>query len=306
MRLGVLVIASLALQLAAHPVAAAAPIHPHVMVIVEENREESDVIGSPDAPYITQLAHTYGFATNAFAQAHPSLPNYLELISGSTFGVSDDGTTYRFDGPTLADQLSAAGYSWRAYMEGMPSPCYRDDASGRYAKKHNPFMYFNSITGNPSSCANVVPFTSFTHDIAAPSPPDFVWVTPDVCNDGHDCSTSTADAWLKRTLAEVVQSSWFHDNGVVIVTWDEGSGNGGCCNGAAGGHVATIVVAQPAQQAALHAAVDHAGTLRSIEELYGVSLLRDAACACSGSLAALLPPTLRPLVLSWATVPRFR
>src|SRR5579859_5263732 len=123
---------------------------PHVMLIVEENRSASDVIGSSDAPYINSLADRYGLATSSYGQSHPSLPNYLELLSGSTQGVTDDGTQYSFAGPTLVDQLAQQGIRWRAYMESMPSACYTGGSSGEYAKKHDPFMYFRSITQNQS------------------------------------------------------------------------------------------------------------------------------------------------------------
>ena len=282
---------------------------PHVMVIVEENRNEADVIGSSDAPYINTLANRYGQATASYAQSHPSLPNYLELLSGSTQGVRDDGTGYTFAGPTLVDELALQGITWRAYMEGMPSPCYGGAATGRYAKKHDPFMYFTSITRDAAECKNVVPSGRLSADLGTTSAPDFMWVTPDLCNDGHDCSTATADSWLSTTLPMVLDSPWFSSNGVVIVTWDEGTGSAGCCSGAAGGHVATIVVSSRiTQHLTAPEPVDHAGVLRTIEQLYGVPLLGDSACACSGSLAALVQsPTPAPVAAqTWLTVPHFR
>ncbi|MBV8194451.1 MAG: hypothetical protein JOY80_02880 [Candidatus Dormibacteraeota bacterium] len=280
---------------------------PHVMVIVEENREADSVVGSSAAPYITMLANRYGYATNAFGQSHPSLPNYLELISGSTQGVLDDGTGYSFTGPTLVDQLSQYGVTWRDYMEDMPAACYSGAASGGYAKKHDPFMYFTSITGNASQCANVVPDAVFDSDLHSATPPDFMWVTPNLCHDGHDCSTATTDAWLASMLSPVLDSAWFADDGNVIITWDEGSSDASCCDGAAGGHIATIVVAsQQSQHITMQASVDHAGTLRTIEQLYGLDLLGDAACSCSGSLLPLIPTAASPTGLTWLTAPHLR
>ena len=289
--------------------AEAAP--PHVMLIIEENRSESDVIGSSNAPYINGLANRYGLATASYGQSHPSLPNYLALLSGSTQGVTDDGTQHSFSGPTLVDQLAQQGITWRAYMESMPSACYGGASSGEYAKKHDPFMYFRSITENPSQCQNVVPFGSLHSDLSSPGAADFIWVTPNLCDDGHDCSTATADSWLESNLAPVLSSSWFRQNGVVIITWDEGSDNSGCCGGADGGHVATIVIAGNQQAHAMSAAsVDHAGTLRTIEQLYGLAFLGDAACMCSGDLTPLIPaaqPAPTPSAsFTWLTVPHRR
>ncbi|HEV2230774.1 MAG TPA: alkaline phosphatase family protein, partial [Thermoplasmata archaeon] len=137
------------------PAGSAAPAGPpHVMVIVMENREESDVVGRSDAPYTTSLANGYGLATHWYGVSHPSRPNYLAMVSGSTQGVSDDGTSYSFAGPTLVDQLAQRGIGWKAYMQDMPSVCFGGGSSGGYAKKHDPFMYFRSITGNPAQCGN--------------------------------------------------------------------------------------------------------------------------------------------------------
>ncbi|HZU74430.1 MAG TPA: alkaline phosphatase family protein [Acidimicrobiales bacterium] len=263
----------------------AAGAAPHVMVIVEENREFGDVIGDPSAPYVNSLASHYLLATQSYATTHPSLPNYLELIGGSTFGISSDCTSCTVDGTTLVDQLAGAGYSWRAYMEDSPSPCYQGDSAGDYAKKHDPFVYFSHLTANPSLCDNVVPFSQMAGDLSSASPPDFAWVTPNLCDDGHDCPNATMDGWLSSNLPGVLASPWYRDGGTVIITWDEGSSSAGCCGGAAGGQVATMVVsAATAGAGAYGGAVDHAGVLRSIEDLYGVGHLGDAASAASGEL----------------------
>lgn len=296
----------------AQTTATAAPsAAPHILLLVEENRSESDVIGSSEAPYINSLAATHGLAVASYGQSHPSLPNYLELLSGSTQAVTDDGTQYSFAGPTLVDQLAQQRITWRAYMESMPSACFTGGSAGEYAKKHDPFMYFRSITQNAGQCQNVVPLRSLQSDLTSSQAADFIWVSPNLCDDGHDCSTATADSWLQANLATVLSSSWFGQNGLVIITWDEGSDNAGCCDGAEGGHVATIVIAANQQQHLSSAQpLDHAGILRTIEQLYGVPLLGDAACTCSGDLMPLIPasqpaPTPTPS-LTWLTVPHRR
>jgi phosphatidylinositol-3-phosphatase len=273
---------------ASPPVAPVGPAAaPHVMVVLEENREYGSVIGDPSAPYVNSLADGGGLATHWYGVGHPSLPNYLALISGSTQGVHDDGTQHSFAGPTLVDQLAARGIGWRAYMEGMPSPCFQGPSAGGYAKKHDPFIYFRSVTGSPAQCSRVVPLDRLATDLRDGTAPPFLWVTPDLCHDGHDCSTATADAWLRSEMQTVTSSAWYRQGASVIVTWDEGSSGQGCCRGAAGGQIPTIVVG-PGGRRRLDAPGDHDGTLRAIEEVYGVGLLGAAADPAAGDLRPLL------------------
>jgi hypothetical protein len=260
------------------------------MVIVLENRDYGSVIGSGSAPYINQLAARDGLATQFYATSHPSLPNYLELISGNTFGITSDCTSCTVEGQTIVDQLVSAGIGWRAYMEGMPAPCFTGASSlAGYAKKHDPFMYVVHLVRDPAMCDQVVPGEAMIGDATTGRLPPFVWLTPSLCADGHDCSTSTADSHLHDVLEPVLASSWYQQGGVVLVTWDEGGSNAGCCQGAHGGHVATLVIAAsvPAGKR-LSTQVDQAGLLRTIESLYGFAYLSDAACSCSGDLLGLL------------------
>ena len=264
---------------------------PHVVLVVEENRDYSGVIGKDNAPYINQLAGDHGIALAAYGQAHPSLPNYLELVSGSTFGVSDDGTGYSFEAQTLGSQLNEKGIRWGAYMEGMPHSCYQGASSGQYAKKHNPFIYFTTVSGTAALCRNVLPYADLAQDLSSSTPPAFVWISPNLCHDGHDCSNKQMDSWLRASLEPILASQWFAQDGIAIITWDEGAeGDGsGCCSGAKGGHIATVVVSTRVQgHVESSAPVDHAGILRTIEQLYGLPLLGDAACSCSGDLSALV------------------
>jgi hypothetical protein len=261
------------------------------MVIVEENREYGRVIGDASAPYINGLANSGGLATNWFGVGHPSLPNYLGLISGSTQGVHDDGTGYLFAGPTLADQLSGRGVGWRAYMEGAPVPCYQGASAGGagnvYAKKHNPFVYFSSITANPGKCGQVVPLGQLATDLQNDTAPPFLWVTPNLCNDGHDCSNATADSWLRSEMQTIQASAWYRQGASVVITWDEGGSSLSCCGAAGGGQIPTIVVNGRGPRR-LTTDGDHFGTLRALEEAYGVALLGAAANPGNGDLSPLL------------------
>jgi hypothetical protein len=257
-----------------------------VIVLVMENREYSEVIGSSHAPYVNGLATRFTLATQYYAASHPSVPNYLALIGGSTFGISSDCTSCSVAGRNLVDQLQAHGISWKAYMQGMPSACYQGAFSGRYAKKHDPFLYFDDVRQNSARCHLVVPFSQLGQDIASGGLPRFVWITPDLCNDGHDCSTATADAFLKHQVPALLQQ--LGSNGVLFLTWDEGASDRGCCRYAGGGHVVTIVAGPGAR---LHArsgvSLDHYSLLRAIEDGWGLPRLGHAACVCTHSLALL-------------------
>jgi len=274
---------------------------PHVMMIVLENQEYSDVIGKTDAaPYINQLAGKYGLATNYHARTHPSLPNYIDLVAGSTLGITSDCTSCSVqDGDTIVDQLAKKNIHWTAYMEDMPSTCFQDAASPAgtetgYVKKHNPFMYFDHLRSDPSACQNIVPYTQLATDLQSGSAAPFLWVTPNECNDGHNsspgCDLSKADRWLANNLPPVLASSWYQAGGIVILTWDEGTSDNACCGGGAhGGQVATLVISSSVKPGArLDTAVDHAGMLRTLEALYGLAYLRTAADPQSGDLMPLL------------------
>ncbi len=302
---------------------AAAPVAtgtPHVMVVMMENEAYSDLIGSADAPNINQLAQDYGVATQSYAIAHPSLPNYLEMISGSSWGVTDDGTPQSENlsaaDSTIANQLEAAGIPWRAYLEDMPSAGYTGGDTGGtdpyggdyYLQHHNPFVYFPAVTSLPDFAANVVPFTNMTSDLNSATPPAFVWVTPNAVDDMHDGPAmadgdtvpTAGDAWLGGFIGSVQASSWYAAGGQIIVQWDEGASSDTSGVGTAvpgGGHTVSLVVssalqASPQQDAT---SVNTAGVLHSIERVYGLPSLLDAGNSSNGnidSMMTLSPPTV--------------
>ena len=251
----------------------------HIAVIVMENKEYGTVIGSPDAPYLNRLARREVLLRQEYAATHPSLPNYLALIGGSTFGIASDCTDCSVRGKNLVDQLETHGISWSAYMQSMPSPCYAGASAGRdpnaYAKKHDPFMYFNDIRNRPSRCSKVVPFTHLQGDLRN-GLPQFVWITPNECADMHSCSVATGDAWLKRWVPRIVPA--LGTNGIVMILFDEGSSDRGCCRAdPGGGHVAALIAGPgAADRTVIRAAADHYSILRLIEDEWGLRRLRGA------------------------------
>jgi hypothetical protein len=259
----------------------------HIAVIVMENESYGDVIGSRSAPFINRLARRYAVAREMFAVGHPSLPNYLALTGGSTFGISSDCTGCAVNATGLPDQLQSAGVSWKAYMEGLPRPCFTGPGSGDYAKKHDPFLYYTQIAQDPAVCSQVVPLAQLGSDERSETLPRFVWITPNLCHDMHDCSVRTGDRFLSRLVPRLLRA--LAPNGILFLTWDEGSSDSGCCGMAAGGHVATIVAGPGVRAGArLNTQTDDYSVLQTIEDLLGLPRLRGAACPCTASLKPLL------------------
>ncbi|HUZ30370.1 MAG TPA: alkaline phosphatase family protein [Solirubrobacteraceae bacterium] len=264
----------------------------HVAVLVMENEEFGDVIGSSAAPFINSLAHRYALVRNLYGISHPSLPNYLALTGGSTFGITSDCTDCSVHATSLVDQLEQHGLSWKAYMEDLPQPCFTGAGSSGYAKKHDPFAYYTRITGDPARCRRIVPLSQLTSDARGGRLPRFVWITPNLCHDMHDCDVSVGDRFLSREVPPLLKA--LGPRGVLFLVWDEGSSDSSCCRLASGGHVVGVVAGGLASRGAqLGTPVDHYSVLQTVEDLLGVPRLRGAACACTPSLAPLLADSVR-------------
>ncbi len=245
-----------------------------------ENEETTSIIGNASAPYINSLARNYGLAASYYAVSHPSLPNYLALTAGSTFGIASDCTGCYISATNIADQVEAGGRSWKAYMESMPSSCFIGD-SYPYMQKHNPFIYYDDIRTNAARCSShVVPLTQLSTDLSAGTAPNFAWITPNMCNDMHDCSIATGDGWLSNFVPSILASSAFQNGGVLFLTWDEGSSSAGCCGNAWGGQVASVVIA-PNSIVGLRSLTTetHYSLLRTIEDAWGLASLGEAGNA---------------------------
>ena len=255
----------------------------HVVVIVMENKEEKDVIGTKDAPYLTRLARRYASISRSYGVRHPSLPNYIALTSGSTQGITSNCTSCLISATSIVDQLEAKGLGWRAYMEDLPRPCWDGAESGGYAKKHNPFMYYDAVAANPSRCRNVVPFRRLTRDLRRGTVPAYSFVTPNLCNDTHDCGIAHGDRFLSRLVPALRRAVGPH--GYLVLTYDEGSSDAGCCGGSEGGRIATIVSGPDVRAGARSPIpVDHYGVLATIQDSLGLPRLGAAGDPVHGSL----------------------
>lgn len=264
----------------------------HVLVLAMENEESTSVLGNSAAPYANALIRRYGLATQSFAVAHPSLPNYLALTSGSTQGITSDCTECHVQARNIVDQLEAAHISWKAYMEDQPAPCFNGSAAGGYAKKHNPFIYYDDIANSPRRCARLVGFGQLASDLRHGRLPTYAWISPNLCDDGHDCGVPGGDRFLTRTVPALLHGVGPH--GFLVLTWDEGSSDRGCCGaGVQGGHIVTILAGPDVRHGArAPSPVDHYGVLGTIEESLRLPLLAGAADPRSGRLTALFsrPP----------------
>ena len=240
-----------------------------------ENRSYGQLIGDT---YIASLAAQYDLATNYRGVSHPSLPNYLALTSGSTWGIADDGY-HPLPVGGLGAQLTAAGIEWRAYMEGMSNGCFHSPYP--YALKHNPFAYYGG------ACPpQVVPFSQFAGDMAG-AVPSFVWITPDLCHDGHDCSSAVAESWLGQVVPMITGTQAWRDGGVLIVTWDEGEDSANS--------VLTLVIHPDPLIHQSNRAYNHYSLLATVEDLFGLGRLGLAvqASTMTDLLATYSPPPIR-------------
>lgn len=229
-------------------------------MIVLENSSYSRSLAQP---YISSLASQYAVSTNYHDVGSPSLPNYLAMTSGSTWGVRDDGY-HRLPASGLGDQLTGAGIAWKAYFEGFNGDCFNSPYP--YALKHNPFAYYGG------QCpANVVSMDQLAGDLNG-NTPQLAWITPGLCNDGHDCGTARSDQWLSQTVPQITGSAAWQQGGVLFITWDESS--------AGDGHVALLVLTSKVQ-GQISTPLDHFGLLATVEDLFRVPRLGQAAQANS-------------------------
>jgi acid phosphatase len=178
------------------------------------------------------------------------------------------------NGSSLADTLTAAGRTWKTYAEGLPRPGFTGDSAGDYAKKHDPFLYFRNVLARPAWLSRVVPFGQLARDIVARRLPDFALVVPNLCNDMHDCSVATGDAWLKQNIVPLLSSPALA-GGVVFIVFDEGQTNLG-----GGGNVEALALGPTVIPGSVsHQPTSHYGLLRTIEQAWTLPLLGRSAQA---------------------------
>ncbi|MBV9101835.1 MAG: hypothetical protein JOZ46_10465 [Candidatus Dormibacteraeota bacterium] len=364
---GALVAAALCLGATVHASAAqgleGVPHLDHIGVLVLENESFSSTWGaSSPATYLNSLVPGGAFADMYYGTGHVSLDNYIAMTSGQGWQPStgsDCASQNLFQcsqivstpsSTNIADQVEGASGTWKGYMDSAPSTCFHGDASatatppdpyqgdsaaapaGNYADRHDPFVYYSDILSNQTRCdAHVVPYTQLTTDIGGNTLPNFFFITPDTCHDGHDspCAAGSpvpscgarnaaagglvsADCWLAASLPSIVTYLTAH-NGVLLITFDEGatSDTSGCCTGGPGGaagfggRVGLLALgAGVATGTVTHHSYDHASLLRTVEDALGISTyLGNAATATPMADLFTQPGTNAPEVPLVVAIP---
>jgi hypothetical protein len=213
------------------------PSFTHVFVVLEENTNYADVIGNKSMPYLNSLASKYGLATQYYANTHPSIGNYFMLTTGHII-TNNDGYNGTVKVDNVVRHLLTAGKTWKAYEESLPNPGYTTPDVGEYARRHCPLSYLSDVINSKTQIMNLVPFTEFATDLAAGTLPNYSLITPNLCNDAHDCPLATADGWLKTNIAPLIASAEFQTGGLLIIVFDES----GSDNTHGGGRVAWVAV----------------------------------------------------------------
>jgi phospholipase C len=257
------------------------PDFEHIVIIIFENREFGSVVGNAQMPYFNSLANQYTLLTQHFAIMHPSLPNYIALMGGDTFGFTTNSENQSVNATSLPDLIEQSGRTWRAYEESMPSPCF-EGSTLDYAKKHNPFAYFDPIRLDKERCdRTVVPMTELYSDLSAKTLPNFVYITPNMCNSAHDCNLNVADQWLHDLMVKLEDYLNAGDESyLILVTFEEGQGFHSCCGlpAEAGGRVPTILVSPQVKKGFQDdTPYTHYSILKTIAEAWGLTYLGKAA-----------------------------
>jgi len=293
------------------------PHFSHVVVLVEENESESATFGpASPAHYLNSLRSKGVFLPDYYGTGHVSLDNYIAMVSGQPLNPlsSSDCTTVSLytcaqpqsaydNGRNLADQLEGAGDSWKSYMDSTPTPCFHapysptelspDPYQGNsqtapsrdYADRHNPFIYFPDFVGNQARCsAHQKPYPQLGRDLAANRLPQFSFITPDTCHDGHDnpCSSGqpgglvSADLWASQNVPALINYLWHH-NGLLIINFDEGAEDANdlcpsCASGGVGGRTGAVVLSPLLKGGqVVSTGYDHLSLLRTVEDSFGIT-----------------------------------
>lgn len=257
-----------------------------VVLVVLENQNYADVVGSANAPYLNSLMAQGTLATNYYANTHPSIGNYLMMTSGNIV-TNDDEYTGTVSPPEIVSALTGAGKSWKVYAEGIPAVGYTGGDTGTYLKRHNPLSYFTDVEGT-ASANNIVPFSQLATDVSG-TLANFTMLVGNIYDVGHNCEPAVvtcstavelqqADAWLQGTLPMILGNASFAQSGLLVVTFDESATD----NTNGGGKVATVLLGTNVKSGYQATGFyQHQSLLRLMLEAQGVSALPNAAASAA-------------------------
>ncbi len=236
-----------------------------VFIIVLENADYSRAIVQP---YLAKLAEQGTFLTGFYGVGHPSYPNYLAMIAGTTFGIQSDSQT-DISKTSLVDLMETKSMSWKSYAQQYPgnSGCFKGVIQGNYVRKHMPFLSFTNVQNSPNLCSKIVPAEQLQKDLAAGTLPQYSMYVPDQNNDGHDTGVAFASKWLENFLTPLMKNPTFTRNTLVVVTFDEG--DAGTSN-----QIYTLLLGDPVKAGVRNATkYNHYSLLRTIEDNFGLGTL---------------------------------
>lgn len=251
---------------AVKPAAATLPTYSHIVVVMEENHSYADIIGNSSAPYMNALANSGALITASYGVTHPSEPNYMALFGGSTDGLTSDACPVTDKAANLGSELLGAGYTFKGYSEGLPSIGSTTCTSGKYARKHSPWINFSNVPA-----ADSLPYTSFPSSSNYASLPTLSFVIPNLNDDMHDGTIATADTWLKNNLS--AYATWAaSNNSLLIVTWDEDDYT-------ENNQIPTIFVGAHVATGKYDETINHYNVLATLEQMYGLTKVGSSASA---------------------------
>jgi hypothetical protein len=296
------VIAILVLGLVSAQAASLPPIRT-VFVILMENESLSSIKGNTNAPYINNiLLPQASHCEQYYAIGHPSLPNYLWIEAGTNFGVTDDNppsANHQSTTNHLVTLLNKAGVSWKTYQENISGTTVPLTNSYPYAPKHNPFVYFDDVTGtlNPKfayGIAHIRPYSELARDLTNHTVAAYNFITPNLCDDMHDSCAPVSnmvrqgDNWLSTEIPKIMSSNAYTNNGAIFIVWDESQNSGSSSIG--------LICLSPLAKGngyASNVQYTHSSLLRTVQEIFKVTpLIRDAANA--SNLSDLFKPAIDP------------
>jgi len=234
-----------------------------IMIIVLENTDYDEALKQP---FMSKLTQQGALFTNFNAESHPSQPNYIAMVSGSTQGVTGDGNV-NLSVSHIGDLLEAKGLDWKVYAEDFPGNCFQGATQSRYARKHVPFISFKNVQTNPARCKKIVEAAALNTDIQNGTVPAFSLYVPNLDNDGHDTGAAYADSWLSKTFGPRLANPQFSKDMLLVVTFDENEGT-------AGNQIFTTLVGDSvAPGATSNTNLNHYSLIKLVEDEYGLGSL---------------------------------